>query len=84
MSSNPIFRRHAALVDRMADRIGTDLEEAVLRGRLEFEELSEAVIRCASCLNPDRCEYILDHSIGSGAPAYCRNTELFNRMGRNK
>lgn len=84
MANQHLFRRHADLVDRMADRLGVDLEEAVLRGQMELDELSDAVVRCSGCQNPDNCEYILDNSIGTGTPAYCRNTALFTKLENSR
>lgn len=71
------LKTHAALVDRMAQAVGVDLEEAVLQGVADFDELAEAVLRCTGCSDPEHCTGWLDEDRARAAPpAYCRNTEL--------
>jgi hypothetical protein len=78
MHSPETLKRHAALMDRMSEKLGVDLEEAVLTGLLRFDEVADAVLRCASCSNPEHCAGWLAESAARDAPpGYCRNTELF-------
>lgn len=78
------MKRHAALLDRMADALGIDLEEAVIAGKVPFAEIAESVLRCTQCANPGHCETWLEtrREEPVGTPQYCRNKELFE-LGRN-
>lgn len=76
------LKRHAGLMDRMAEAQGLDLEEQMLRGRLDFGALEDAVLRCAGCENPDDCARKLDAGVSGGTPGYCRNTALFAELGK--
>lgn len=84
MPSPTDLKRHAALVDRMADAQGIDLEEQMLRGRLTMTELEDAVLRCTGCTQPCACESWLAHLPAQApqAPDYCRNTDLFDTLKR--
>jgi hypothetical protein len=79
------LKRHAHLVDQMAATLGIDLEESALRGKLEVDEISDAVLACTGCANPGACEGWLDaHAEGSDTPPeYCRNADLFARLARS-
>ena len=81
MQSEKTLRRHAALVDEMATACGVDLEEAILRGKLTIPDLDDAVLACTGCTRPDACEARLAQGV-RGAPAYCRNAELFGELLR--
>ena len=84
MQSPSKLRRHAALVDRMAEAQGLDLEETMFRGQLRMSELEDAVLRCTACTNPDGRESWLASQTGTatGTPGYCRNTELMQDLRR--
>ncbi len=83
MQGQKTLKRHANLVDRMATTLGIDLEEKALRGELAFNEIADSVLACSGCTSPGRCEAWLDaHAAGSdAAPEYCRNADLFARLG---
>ena len=82
MQSNEVLRRHAALVDRMAEARGVDLEESILRGRMDIPDLDDAVLRCTGCANPDNCQVWLDQQQdpATDTPEYCRNSDLFTML----
>ncbi|MEY8841918.1 DUF6455 family protein, partial [Cribrihabitans sp. XS_ASV171] len=72
---------HAGLVDRMANTLGLDLDEAALRGELAIDEISDAVLSCTACTNPDHCSGWLGKTQqAEQAPGYCRNQTLFARL----
>lgn len=73
------LKRHAELVDRMANARGIDLEEAAMRAHLAPNDLPDMVLRCAGCSNADGCEKWLADQVGavSETPSYCRNAEQF-------
>lgn len=79
------LRRHAHLVDRMAQACGVDLEEAMLRGKMDIPELDDAVLRCTGCEHPDRCESWLasQSNVAGATPDYCRNADLFAVLARD-
>ena len=82
MLNSTTLKRHAALVDRMADTLGLDLEEAVLSGQMRFDSLSDAVLACTACSNPEGCERWLEMQTGRApeAPGICRNTRMFEDL----
>ncbi len=93
MIQNSQMRRHAALVDRMATTLGHDLDEAVMRGRLDPAEIPDMVLRCTGCAHPDRCESWLDRHAPAAGPAtpdmrpasppyFCRNAGVFDDFDR--
>ncbi|MCB1335185.1 MAG: hypothetical protein KDK26_16435 [Roseivivax sp.] len=85
MQSRETLRRHAALVDRMAQTLGIDLEEAAFRGKLSIPDVEDAVLRCTACTQPGACEHWLaarDGATAETTPEYCRNTELFDTIFR--
>lgn len=80
------IRRHAALVDRMAQAVGVDLEEATLKGQITPDALCDMVLSCTGCSNPTGCGHWLDaHSDGADAtPSMCRNADIFQRLQLGK
>ena len=80
------IKRHADLMDRMADATGVDLELAVMEGRLDMDELGDGVMACTGCANPDECEHWLTEQSGQTetTPDYCRNTDLLKRLRDGK
>ncbi|MBV1897243.1 MAG: hypothetical protein KUG70_12340 [Rhodobacteraceae bacterium] len=82
MQNRPDLKRHAALVDQMAETLGVDLEKATLQGDLEIDEISEAVLSCTACANPETCQgWLEEHKNGAAhTPDYCRNSEMFQRL----
>jgi len=79
MPETKTFKRHAALVDRMATTLGLDLEEQVYAGQLAPESLCDVVLRCTGCADPDGCEAWMAAQGGgaAAAPIMCRNGEVF-------
>lgn len=83
MPDRETLRHHAELLDRMAQRLSVDLEEAVLRGEMRPDSIADAVLRCADCPNPDHCAAMLTQpAVGPArAPGYCRNRRELERLG---
>lgn len=79
---NLTYKRHADLVDRMANALGIDLEEKIMRGKLQIDTLGEAVLRCTGCADPCGCEQWLaaQVEVAEQAPSMCRNAELFDGL----
>ncbi len=86
MTSRMILRRHAELVDRMANTLGLDLEELAMAGQLRIGTVSDAVLACAGCSNPNGCERWLDLQDTHSAepPQICRNRDLFAELKAGK
>ncbi|TMV09787.1 hypothetical protein FGK63_01585 [Ruegeria sediminis] len=81
MTDRDTLRRHADLVDRMASTLGIDLQETAISGNVSSDEISDAVLRCTDCPNPDNCASYLARVHHSGlTPEYCRNQDLFARL----
>jgi uncharacterized protein DUF6455 len=82
MQNRSVLKRHAALVDQMANTLGVDLEEVTMRGDLQIEDISDAVLSCTACSNPEACKgWLEEHKKGAAhSPDYCRNSEMFERL----
>ncbi|KPA23178.1 hypothetical protein shim_14730 [Shimia sp. SK013] len=82
MPNIPKLRRHVALMDEAAKRIGMDLQEAAIRGALAVGEIQQAVERCTRCPLPDVCETWRAPAENSEqrVPPFCQNRDLFNRI----
>lgn len=82
MPNRDVLKRHAGLVDQMADTLGVDLEEQTLRGEVSIDDISDAVLNCTGCSNPDHCEGWLAEKQGDAArpPGYCRNVDLLMKL----
>ncbi|MEX0339202.1 MAG: DUF6455 family protein [Arenibacterium sp.] len=75
------LKKHAALFDKMAAKVGVDLEAAFERdSTLTLDELGDAVLRCAECSDPGHCEGWLSDGVANRAPSYCRNRELLDHL----
>lgn len=83
MFGNRVLNRHAALMNRMAETLGVDLDEALRRGALRSEDWRDALVSCASCDDPASCVHWLgehgapeDRCCGAPedeAPDFCNN-----------
>jgi len=79
-------KRHAELVDHMAQALGLDLDELVMEGKLDLETLDDAVLRCTGCTEPDNCEHWRDlqDNEADEAPEFCRNAQLFELLKQGR
>ncbi|MGX0879264.1 hypothetical protein ACSSV4_003973 [Roseovarius sp. MBR-154] len=85
MQSTTTLKRHADLVDRMANTQGIDLEERMMAGKIRPDDLSDAVLACTGCANPGACEHWLaEHETATSTPDYCRNADLFGWLKLGK
>lgn len=86
MTMSTTYRRHAELVDRMGDALGLDLEEKTFEGQLSLDTLSDVVLRCTGCADPDGCEHWLaaQDGIAEHAPSMCRNGDIFELLKQGK
>jgi hypothetical protein len=81
MQGTSTLKRHADLVDRMANTQGVDLEERMMAGKILPDDLSDAVLACTGCANPEACEHWLARNeTAEQTPGYCRNADLFARL----
>ena len=81
MPNREILRLHAGLMDDMAKMLDVDLEEAAIGGDVSIDQISDAVLRCAACPNPDHCRNMLKQaSTLQYTPEYCRNQELLHKL----
>lgn len=86
MPTSSTLRRHADLVDRMATTVGVDFEQKMLEAQMEIDDITDAVLACTGCSNPDACEQWLVAQAGQAdaPPDICRNIELFDRLKAGK
>jgi hypothetical protein len=81
MPNREVLKLHAGLVDRMASKLGLDLQEAAIDGDVSIDQLSDAVLSCTDCPNPGHCQRFLDQpAFAARTPEYCRNQELLNKL----
>ncbi|MDD9745969.1 MULTISPECIES: DUF6455 family protein [Marinovum] len=84
MQSPQKIKRHAILMDRVAEARGLDMEEQVLRGRISSEAVADAVLSCTNCTRPDDCARWLDRQAApvAASPGYCRNARMFDDLSK--
>lgn len=81
MFNSAHLRRHRALVNRMAETLGLDLDEEVIKAHLAEDEVEDAVMSCTGCTQPGECDHWLaSQDRAEAAPDYCRNAALFDRL----
>lgn len=77
-----IMKTHAELFDRMGAAVGLDLQDEAIAGKLQFDEIADAVVRCTKCGQPEACKsWLKDREAQPAtetAPNYCRNLDLFD------
>ena len=76
------FDTHSGLVNRMAETLGVDLAEEMLRGSLPPQDLRTTVLSCMACREAGACEsWLKAHAGGSDVtPPYCRNKERLEAL----
>lgn len=86
MTANATLKTHANLVDRMAETLGLDLEETMMEGRMTIDQLSDAVLSCTGCTQPEACQHWLADQARPAPepPEYCRNRDMFTRLRAGK
>lgn len=87
MADTLTLKHHATLVDQMAETLGLDLEEKVFEGQLDPAAVSDAVLRCTGCSNPEGCAVWMKAQEGlrpRSAPVMCRNGEVFDLLKSGK
>jgi hypothetical protein len=81
MQNAETLRKHASLVDGMANHLGVDLEEWVMRGALEPDQIPDLVLRCTNCTDPDGCAKLLSATAAlEEAPGYCVNRDTLAEL----
>jgi len=77
------LNQHVGLVNKMAERLGVDLSEAMQEGRIAPGDLRASVLRCTGCADPAECMHFLVEHAATGAeaaPGFCRNRQLFTEL----
>lgn len=80
MEDRETLRKHAELFDGMAEALGIDVENAVMIGRMAFDDIAESVLRCVQCAHPGKCAALLAQERLEAAPGYCRNRSLLEDL----
>lgn len=70
---------HAKLTQRMAARVGYDINGALQDGRLNDLQLQAMVKRCANCSHPQDCAASAPED--AEVPDYCQNRWHFSKSG---
>jgi hypothetical protein len=85
MQSTSTLKRHAQLVDRMANTLGVDLEQKIMEGQMTFDALGDVVLACTGCANPETCEqWLARNKAATATPDYCRNGDVFSLLKAGK
>lgn len=76
------LKHHADLVDRMAQAQGINLQDAVMRGGMTPDDVSDMVLTCTKCTQADACARWLSEVpvTVSDTPHSCRNADVFAKM----
>ncbi|WP_170374306.1 MULTISPECIES: DUF6455 family protein [Ruegeria] len=81
MPDQEVLKFHAGLVDQMATKLGVDLQQSAIEGDVSIDQLSDAVLRCTGCANPNHCQSFLQQPAQAGqTPEYCRNQEMLRKL----
>jgi hypothetical protein len=81
MQSTSTLKRHAELVDQMANSLGVDLEQKIMEGQMTFDALGDAVLACTGCVNPEACSHwLVENKQAEATPDYCRNADMFTLL----
>lgn len=65
---------HRKLMDQMADRLGSDMDEAELRGDLAPGDRDAMILSCTNCASPEECrKWLAAHDSADEPPEFCRN-----------
>lgn len=80
------YDRHAELSGKMAGKLGVDLTEKYLEGKISAQALRGTVVQCMRCKNPDGCEKMLA-GLGDAelmkAPEYCENRVMLEALRKS-
>lgn len=81
MPSNATRNHHETLMTRMARTLGTDLDDAELRGDLPPEMRDDMLSACTGCSQPGTCaDWLARTAEAEAAPAYCRNRDILRSL----
>ncbi|CUJ85072.1 hypothetical protein RUE5091_00294 [Ruegeria denitrificans] len=81
MPDREVLKHHAGLVDRMATKLGVDLQQSAIDGDVSIDQLSDAVLRCTGCANPSHCQnFLRQPAQARQTPEYCRNRDLLRKL----
>lgn len=82
MSKLENLKQHVYLFDMMAEKLGRNLEVAIIEEKIAPEEVVEAAFRCSDCDKAATCAASLPQAGELKQPfEYCRNQALFARIG---
>lgn len=85
MSKHENLKQHIYLFDMMAEKLGKNLEVAVIDEKVAPEEVVEAAFRCSKCAKASTCAAALPQAETLKAPYdFCQNQDLFARIGSAK
>lgn len=78
MKDRVTLKKHAVLLDGMSAARGIDLQERALAGDISIDALTDAVLSCTNCTNPEACAIWLEQNeTAPTTPAYCENRIIF-------
>lgn len=81
MANREILKHHAQLFDSMASTLGHDLQEVAIQGKLSIDQITDAVLSCTQCSNPEHCSgWLASRERALQTPEYCRNRDLLGRL----
>lgn len=90
MFGSKTLNRHAALMNRMAETLGVDLEEALRLGKISSADWRDALVECVGCVDPACCaQWLGEHAAPEDRlakppqdcpPEFCNNRMLMERL----
>ena len=80
------LNKHADLMSKMTEKVGLELGDELLSGKLSAIEIRDAVVTCTHCKNVSDCQKFLDDANANveHAPEYCLNKQMISKLRRNK
>jgi|GEM_PF-4270129 len=81
LKKDPELSPHIYLFDEMAERLGKNLQLAVIEGKIDAEDIVEGVIRCGTCKRADVCAAHIAEVLDSKEPFdFCQNKDWFSEL----
>ncbi len=73
--------RHAGIMNKMAETVGVNWSEEIVKDPTLAYRYREAVMSCTHCKHDNECQgWMAEHSHAKETPDYCRNHALLQGL----
>lgn len=78
--------KHADLMGEMTQKVGIEMGDELISGRLSATEIRDAVYACTHCKNVSDCKVFLGdtNAVVEQAPEYCLNKQMISKLKRRE